>query len=304
MLTAVCRVTRHFEALPLRDITANHAQKLHASLGCTFWSTKHIMTGRGRQFTSTLWHELAEFLGVKLLHTTSYHPACNGLVERANKTLKAALKTHENPTNWFSNPGFVLLGLRAVVKEDVGFSTSEITFGKTLSVPCQFVSGEHEHAHSSSDYRQQLTRYISSLRSTEPRHPSSRKTYLEKALSDCTHVFIRNPTHKAPLSPFYEGPFQVFSKHDKYYTVNLVTRVDNVSIDRVKAAHLLRPGHEEAQTFQSQQPAPLTSTTPFPIDIPSPPSTPKTTRRDEQPAEVVINRFGRRIVRPRRFQDA
>ena len=120
--------------------------------------------------------------------------------------------------------------------------------------------------------------------------------HLEKALNDCTHVFIRNPTNKPPLSPSYDGPFRVLSKHDKYYTVDLVTRVDNVSIDRVKAAHLLRPGHEEAQTFHSQQPAPLTSATPFPINIPSPPSSPKTTRRDEQPAEVVINRFGRQIV--------
>ena len=305
LLTAICRVTRHFEAIPLRDITAKScADNFMLHWVARFGAPSTITTDRGRQFTSTLWHELAEFLGAKLLHTTSYHPACNGLVERAHRTLKAALKTHENPTNWFSNLGFVLLGLRAVVKEDLGFSTSEITIGKTLRVPGQFVSGEHEHTHSSSDYRQQLTRYISSLRSTEPRHPSSRKTYLDKALNDCTHVFIRNPTNKPPLSPSYDGPFRVLSKHDKYYTVDLVTRVDNVSIDRVKAAHLLRPGHEEAQTFHSQHPAPLTSATPFPINIPSPPSSPKTTRRDEQPAEVVINRFGRRIVRPRRFQDA
>ena len=188
----------------------------------------------------------------------------------AHRNLKAALKTHENSTDWFSNLGFVLLVLRAVVKEDLDFSTSVITTGKTLRVPGQFVSGEHEHVHSSSDYRQQLVRYISSLRSTEPRHPFTKKTYLEKVLNDCTHVFIWNPTNKPPIFSSYDGSFQVLSKHDKYYIVGLVTRVDNSSIYRVKAAHLLRPGHDEARTFHGRQPASLTSATPCPIYISSP----------------------------------
>ena len=102
-------------------------------------------------------------------------------------------------------------------------------------------------------------------------------------------------------SAVLDGLFRALNKH-KNYTVDLVTRVDNVSIDRNEAAHSLRPGLKETQTVHGQQPAALTSTTPCLVS--SPPSTQKTTRREEQPAEVVINRFGRRIVRPRRFQDA
>ena len=103
------------------------------------------------------------------------------------------------------------------------------------------------------NYRQQFARHLSSLRSTEPTHPSTWKTYLEKVRNDCMHVFIRNPTNKPLLSPSYDYPFRVLSKHNNYYTVDLVTCIHNTSIDQIKAAHLLCPGYEKAQTFYGQQ---------------------------------------------------
>ena len=161
-LTAICRVTRHFEAIPLRDITAKSCADnfvLHwvARLGAPSITT----TDRGYQLTSTLCQGLIEFLGAKLTHTTNYHPASNCLVERMHRTLKTTLKTQQNSTNWFSNLGFVLFGLRAAVKKDLGFSTRllKITIGKPLRVPGQHLSAEHDNAHSQSNYRQQLTEY-------------------------------------------------------------------------------------------------------------------------------------------------
>ena len=38
--------------------------------------------------------EVCELLGVTKLNTTTYHPACNGMVEGLNRTLKAALHKH------------------------------------------------------------------------------------------------------------------------------------------------------------------------------------------------------------------
>ncbi|KAK3708687.1 hypothetical protein RRG08_010840 [Elysia crispata] len=48
---------------------------------------------RGSQFTSSLWSEIAARLGVKLHHTSAYHPQANGMIERFHQTLKTALKT-------------------------------------------------------------------------------------------------------------------------------------------------------------------------------------------------------------------
>ena len=52
-----------------------------------------ITSDRGRQFTSPIWKELAKFLGCELIHTTSYNPKANGLVERFYRVLKRKYTT-------------------------------------------------------------------------------------------------------------------------------------------------------------------------------------------------------------------
>ena len=39
------------------------------------------------------------------------------------------------------------------------------------------------------------------------------------------------------LNPVYNGPYIVLDRTEKYFKIDLNTRVDNVSIDRLKAAH-------------------------------------------------------------------
>ena len=46
----------------------------------------------GKQFTSDIMSEVSRLLSVKQLTSTPYNPACNGLVERFNGTLKTMLK--------------------------------------------------------------------------------------------------------------------------------------------------------------------------------------------------------------------
>ena len=43
---------------------------------------------------SRLMRKVCELLGVAKLNTTAYHPQCNGLVERFNRTLKMMLRKH------------------------------------------------------------------------------------------------------------------------------------------------------------------------------------------------------------------
>ena len=39
-------------------------------------------------------YDICELLGIKKLNTTAYHPQCDGLVERYNRTVKTALRKH------------------------------------------------------------------------------------------------------------------------------------------------------------------------------------------------------------------
>ena len=50
-----------------------------------------LLSDRGTNVLSHLMTEVCELLGVTKLKTTAYHPVCNGMVERLNRTLKTTL---------------------------------------------------------------------------------------------------------------------------------------------------------------------------------------------------------------------
>ncbi|GFX99002.1 retrovirus-related Pol polyprotein from transposon opus [Trichonephila clavipes] len=73
-----------------------------------------LVTDQGRQFEAELFRSIAAICGAKVAHTTSYHPQCNGKVERLHRTLKGAIKAHNN-IRWTKSLPTVLLGLRAAI---------------------------------------------------------------------------------------------------------------------------------------------------------------------------------------------
>ncbi|GFW42008.1 retrovirus-related Pol polyprotein from transposon opus, partial [Trichonephila clavipes] len=80
-----------------------------------------LVTDQGRQFEAELFRSIAAICGAKVAHTTSYHPQCNGKVERLHRTLKGAIKAHNN-IRWTESLPTVLLGLRAAIRPDISYT--------------------------------------------------------------------------------------------------------------------------------------------------------------------------------------
>ena len=53
-----------------------------------------LLSDRGTNLLSHLMRDVCELLGIEKLNTTAYHPQCNGLVERFNRTLKTMIRKH------------------------------------------------------------------------------------------------------------------------------------------------------------------------------------------------------------------
>ena len=51
-----------------------------------------LLSDRGTNLLSHLMRDVCQLLGVTKLNTTAYHPQCDGMVERLNRTLKAMLR--------------------------------------------------------------------------------------------------------------------------------------------------------------------------------------------------------------------
>ncbi len=53
-----------------------------------------LLSDRGTNLLSHLMMDVCKALGITKLNTTAYHPQCDRLVERFNRTLKSMLRKH------------------------------------------------------------------------------------------------------------------------------------------------------------------------------------------------------------------
>ncbi|XP_064483118.1 uncharacterized protein K02A2.6-like [Ornithodoros turicata] len=120
LLSCIDRFTRWPEVTPIPDITAETvAHAFFFSWVSRFGVPSTVTTDRGRQFEWALFRHLCFALGTHHIRITAHHPPANGLVERLHWQLKASLRaTDHSDTTWPERLPFVLLGLRAAIRQD------------------------------------------------------------------------------------------------------------------------------------------------------------------------------------------
>ena len=287
LLTCIDRFTRWPEAIPITNITApTVALAFLTGWVARFGVPSRLTSDRGAQFHSDLWRTLMSLLGVHHTQTTSYHPAANGMVERFHRQLKAAIMARDS-SRWIESLPVVLLGLRATVKQDLDACPSELVYGTALRLPGEYFSpgSASERNITASDFAVRLAEHMRSLRAPETQHHAKPLVYLPPSLETCSHVFVRQDGIRRSLQAPYNGPFRVVSRADRYFTVDLGGREDNVCIDRLKPAHL----------DPASMPTPTTTAATVPRGtVPPSPSEPPVT----EPHPERVTRSGRRVRFP------
>ena len=186
-----------------------------------------ITSDRGTQFTSAVWEVLCKRLHIQHITTTAFHPCSNGMVERCHRQLKDTLRARSAANDWPDHLPWVLLGLRAVPKEDSAVSSAEMVLGDPLMLPGQpLAAGEPPPPQRS--YRDALLGGPTCHVPTRPLPPA--QSGLPAALAACTSVYVRT----GGTLPLYAGPFAVLERGEKVFQLQVGDREEAVSVDRLK----------------------------------------------------------------------
>ncbi|GFW23529.1 retrovirus-related Pol polyprotein from transposon opus [Trichonephila clavipes] len=193
-----CKVSRHTKSKlgefeqPDERFSVVHIDligKLPPSEGMQFGVPAKIVTDQGRQFEAELFRSIAAICGAKVAHTTSYHPQCNGKVERLHRTLKGAIKAHNN-IRWTESLPTVLLGLRAAIRPDISYTIAQMVYGTSIKLPGEFLIPPTINM-DPQNFVAKLQQHMAELKPLKS--PSNRKQniFVHKDLKSCSHVFLR-----------------------------------------------------------------------------------------------------------------
>ena len=234
ILTIIDRATRWTEVFPLRTQSADTCLKHVIQWISRYGLPETIVTDRGTNFTSDLWHDVIENIGVKVQHTTSYNPEANGIIERFHRTLKTAIAATTVEKNWANKLPWVMLSLHATPHAALRASPSEVVFGKCPRVPADILPTPDPGC-----TPEAITKAAQQFMPPKQTYSSAlRKIRVPPQLSKCPFVYERVDSHRSPLTPTYTGPYPVVERADKAFKINKNSTDTWISIDRLKPAYL------------------------------------------------------------------
>ena len=144
ILVASDYFTRWVEAYPLPNQEATTvARKLTDELFFRFSPPEQLHSDQGRQFESTVIAEMCKLLGIAKTRTTPYHPQCDGLVERFNRTLLAMMATavQERPFEWEGHLRRLCMAYNTSVHPTTGYTPFYLMFGRQARMPIDIMYG-------------------------------------------------------------------------------------------------------------------------------------------------------------------
>ena len=131
----------------------------------------------------------------------------------------------------------MMLGIRTAPKEDLNASSAEMVFGAPLTVPADFL-GRPGPQQTPDRHLQQLQATVQAFTPIPTSRHGPVTPFVPHHLKVGPYVFIRQDAYRDPLQAPYKDPYKVIAHGDKEFVVDIRGRPDNISIDRLKTAHV------------------------------------------------------------------
>ena len=205
----------------------------------SFGVPESLLSDRGTNLLSLLMRDVCDLLGITKINTTAYHPQCNGLVERFNRTLKQMLRKHveKRGKQWDTCLHGLLWAYRNTPHESTGEKPSFLLFGRDLRSPSEaaFLPTQEIESADVTDYRLELATSLKQARelaavSIQQAQQRYKKYYDRKSkpsiLRKSDWVMIRFPQDETGarrmLSRPWHGPYRVLTTSETGITAEKV----------------------------------------------------------------------------------
>ena len=231
--------TRYPEAVPLRNIDAEHVAEELVKLFSRVGIPSEILTDQGSNFMSKLLAEVYRLLSVKAIRTSPYHPQTDGLVERFNHTLKTMLRkaATDEGKDWDRLLPYLLFAYREVPQASTGFSPFELLYGRQVRGPLDVLKeaweGDNRSDESVVSYvllvRERLERMAELVQENLSRSQKQQKVWYDRnarsrEFQPGDQVLVLLPTSTNKLIAQWQGPYVVVRRLGK---VNYEVEMDD-----------------------------------------------------------------------------
>ena len=195
-----------------------------------------LLSDRGTNLLANVVQDVCQLLGVTKLNTTAYHPQCDGMVERLNRTLKSMLRKHavKFGNQWDCYLPGVLWAYRNTPHEATKEKPSYLLFGVDCRSPTEaaFLPGEPMGAVDITEYREEVILSLSSARELAAANiKTAQKNYKRQYDKHAASVnfkvgdivLVRFPHEESgknrKLSRPWHGPYRIVQRRDPDVTV-------------------------------------------------------------------------------------
>jgi len=163
VLMIMDQFTKWLECFPLPNQSAETVAKTTVDrfisrFGCPL----EIHTDQGKNVDGNLMRRLCDLLQITKTRTTPYHPASNGQVERANRTILQAIRCFLNKSqaDWDLHLQQLAGAIRATENRQTGYTANFMMLGREVSHPLDIMLGTTSSLH------KEPSEYIHTLQDT------------------------------------------------------------------------------------------------------------------------------------------
>nr|GEU78349.1 reverse transcriptase domain-containing protein [Tanacetum cinerariifolium] len=140
LIAAMDYFTKWIEAKAVATITGRQVKKfVWDNIVCRFGILGEIISDNGKQFVDNPFKDWCDKLNITQWFASVKHPQSNGLVERANQSLREGIKARlgEGNKNWVEELPHVLWAHRTMIKSSHGDTPFSLTYETKAVIPAE-----------------------------------------------------------------------------------------------------------------------------------------------------------------------